>query len=86
MTVQPPAAVTGPGPAAGCLAAVVPARTASNLLVGTWNIRALGGLPAKWLAGPKDPPKRNWHAIVCLATVIARFDAVTVQSRRNPGP
>ena len=66
------------------LAAVTPARTDSNLLIGTWNIRALGDLTTKWLAGPKDSPKRDWHAVACLAAVISRFDVVAVQeSRRN---
>nr|WP_104140636.1 endonuclease/exonuclease/phosphatase family protein [Arthrobacter sp. ZGTC131] len=63
----------------------VPARTESNLLIGTWNIRALGDLTDKWTAGPKDSPKRDRHAIVCLAEVISRFDVVALQEpRRNP--
>ena len=50
-----------------------------------WNIRALGDLTAKWLAGAKDSPKRDWHTVACLAEVISRFDVVAVQeSRRNP--
>ncbi len=54
-------------------------------MVGTWNIRALGDLTGKWLAGPKDSPNRDWHSIACLAEVICRFDVVAVQeSRRNP--
>lgn len=86
MTEQPPAAVTEDlDRLRVALAAAIPARTASNLLVGTWNIRALGDLTAKWLAGPKDSPKRDWHAIACLAAVISRFDVVALQeSRRNP--
>ncbi|MDF9749056.1 hypothetical protein [Arthrobacter sp. ES3-54] len=86
MTEQLPAAVTEDlDRLRAALAAAIPARTASNLLVGTWNIRALGDLTAKWLAGPKDSPKRDWHAIACLAEVISRFDVVAVQeSRRNP--
>ena len=84
MTEQPPAAVTEDLDRLA-LAVAIPARTASNLLVGTWNIRALGDLTAKWLAGPKDSPKRDWHAVACLAEVISRFDVVAVQeSRRNP--
>lgn len=67
------------------LAAAIPARTASNLLVGTRNIGALGDLTAKWLAGPKDPPKRDRHAIACLAEMISRFDVGAGQeSRRIP--
>lgn len=60
------------------LDAAVPPRTDANLLVATWNIRALGGLTAKWAAGPKDSPKRDWHAVACLAAVISRFDVVAV--------
>ena len=86
MTEQPPAEVAEDlDRLRAALAAVIPAKTGSNLLVGTWNIRALGDLTAKWLAGPKDSPKRDWHAIACLAEVISRFDVVAVQeSRRNP--
>lgn len=63
----------------------VPAKTPHNLLIATWNIRALGDLTAKWTAGPKDSPKRDWHAIACLAEVISRFHVVAVQEvRRNP--
>lgn len=55
------------------------------MLVATWNIRALADLTPKWKAGPKDSPKRDWHAIACLAAVMSRFDVVAVQeARRNP--
>jgi hypothetical protein len=86
MTEQPPAAVTEDlDRLQAALVAVIPARTESNLLVATWNVRVLGDLTAKWVAGPKDAPKRDWHAIACLAGVISRFDVVAVQeSRRNP--
>lgn len=72
----------------GCRTAldvVIPLKTDSNLLVATWNIRALGNLTEKWMAGAQDSPKRDWHAVACLAAVIARFDVVAVQeARRNP--
>ena len=86
MTEQPPAAVTEDlDRLQAALAAGIPARTDSNLTVRTWNIRALGDLTPKWRAGPNDSPKRDWHAIACLAAVISRFDVVAVQeSRRNP--
>jgi exonuclease III len=62
---------------------VVPARTESNLLVATWNIRAFGGLTEKWQAGPADSPKRDWHAVACIAEIIRRFDVVAVQEVRR---
>ncbi|MET3206256.1 UNVERIFIED_ORG: endonuclease/exonuclease/phosphatase family metal-dependent hydrolase [Arthrobacter sp. UYEF13] len=86
MTASPPEAVTEDLTRLSiALDAAIPERTATNLLIATWNIRALGDLTAKWLAGPKDSPKRDWHAIACLVAVISRFDVVAVQeSRRNP--
>jgi hypothetical protein len=48
MTEQPPAVVTEDLDRLGvALKAEIPARTESNLLVGTWNIRALGDLTDK---------------------------------------
>lgn len=62
----------------------VPSRTDRNLLIGTWNIRALSDLTTSWRAGAEDSPKRDWHALVCLAEVVSRFDVVAVQeTRRN---
>ncbi|NNC13762.1 endonuclease/exonuclease/phosphatase family protein [Planctomonas sp. JC2975] len=59
--------------------AVVPARTASNLVIGSWNLRAFGDLTAKWAAEGKDSPKRDWHAVALIAAVLGRFDVVAVQ-------
>jgi hypothetical protein len=86
MTEQPPAAVKEDLARLGAaLDSSIPARSDSNLLIGTWNIRALGDLTDKWLGGPKDSPKRDWQAIACIAAVISRFDVVAVQeSRHNP--
>lgn len=68
---------------ADALDAEVPAKTAHNLLLGTWNIRALSALTDKWDAGEDDSPKRDWHAVACLAEVISRFDIVAVQELRR---
>ena len=86
MTEQPPAAVAEDlDRLRTALDNTIPVRAESNLLIGTWNIRALGSLTAKWTAGPRDSPTRDWHAVACLAEVISRFDVVGVQeSRRNP--
>jgi hypothetical protein len=47
MTEHPPAAVTEDlDRLRAALEASIPARAESNLLVGTWNIRALGDLTA----------------------------------------
>lgn len=62
---------------------LVPVKTDGNLLLGTWNIRALSALTSKWDAGEDDSPKRDWHAIACLAEVVSRFDVVAVQELRR---
>lgn len=65
------------------LDAAVPAKHADNLLLGTWNIRALSALTDKWDAREDDSPKRDWHAVACLAEVVSRFDVVAVQELRR---
>jgi hypothetical protein len=84
MNVQPPAAVIEDlERLRAALDQAIPAKGETSLLIGTWNVRALGDLAAKWLAGPKDSPKRDWRDQ--LATVISHFEVVAVQeSRRNP--
>ncbi|WP_372727001.1 endonuclease/exonuclease/phosphatase family protein [Nocardioides sp.] len=62
----------------------LPAKTADNLLIGTWNLRAFSDLTPKWQSGAGDSPKRDWHALSCIAAVIDRFDVTAIQeSRRN---
>ncbi len=53
--------------------------TNENVLLATWNIRAFGDLTKKWSSSPNDSPKRNFHAVVCIAEIISRFDVVAVQ-------
>lgn len=61
----------------------VPARTASNLLVGSWNLRALAGLTDSWDAPESASPKRDWRAAALIAAVISAFDVVAVQEVRR---
>jgi hypothetical protein len=82
MTEQPPATVSEDlDRLRSALDAAIPAKAKTKLLVGTWNIRALGDLTNMWLAGPKDSPKRDWHAIACLAEVIS---GLMSSPSRNP--
>lgn len=58
----------------------VPKRTLDrNLLIGTWNVRAFGGLTEKWVSGPDDSPKRDLHSIRVIAEILSRFDVVALQ-------
>jgi endonuclease/exonuclease/phosphatase family metal-dependent hydrolase len=54
-------------------------RLDDNLLVATWNVRAFGGLTEAWHAGPGDSPKRDMHALLCIAEIVSRFDVVALQ-------
>jgi endonuclease/exonuclease/phosphatase family metal-dependent hydrolase len=50
-----------------------------NLLIATWNIRGFGNLTEKWVSGPNDSPKRDLHAVRCIAEIISRFDVIAIQ-------
>lgn len=63
---------------------VVPAkRLDRNLLVATWNIRAFGDLTEKWCAEESDRPKRDMHALLCIAEIVSRFDVVALQEVKD---
>ena len=69
---------------AGAVAAQVPAKAADNLLLATWNLRALGSLTPAWNAGAGSRPKRDWRAVALIAAVVSQFDVIAVQEvRRN---
>lgn len=66
------------------LDAETPRKRRSNLLIATWNLRAFGDLTKKWHSGQRDSPKRDWHAMACIAEVVSRFDVIALQEvRRN---
>ena len=65
------------------LAQQIPAPSAHNLLIGTWNRRALGAYTDKWTAGERDSPKRDWHAMAAIAEVIRRFDVTAIQETKR---
>lgn len=82
-TAPPPDVAEDLARLSASLDSAVPPRHENNLLVATWNLRAFGDLTAKWEAGPKDSPKRDWHAVACIAEVVARFDVVAIQEVRR---
>jgi endonuclease/exonuclease/phosphatase family metal-dependent hydrolase len=49
-----------------------------NLLIGTWNIRAFGGVYGQWGENPQSP-KRNLRAMACIAEIVRRFDVIAIQ-------
>ena len=54
-----------------------------NLLVGSWNLRAFGGLTKKWQSADDDSPKRDLADVMAIAAVLSRFDVVAVQEVRS---
>ncbi len=56
-------------------AALPEKRLDANLLIGSWNIRAFGGLHRAWTENPGSP-KRNLRAMASIAEVVRRFDVV----------
>ena len=68
---------------AAALEAEIPGRADDNLLIGTWNLRALSDLTPKWRSASEDSPKRDWHAMACIAELIKRFDVAAIQETRR---
>ncbi len=77
----PPAAVVAIRDAlAAGVAGVIPAkRSAENLPIGTWNLRAFGDLTKDWVTPAGASPLRNFADIVYISTVARSFDVVAVQ-------
>jgi endonuclease/exonuclease/phosphatase family protein len=67
----------------GALDATVPTKDATHLLLGTWNIRAFGGLTPKWRTDAGDQPKRNLADLTAIAEVVSRFDVCAIQETRG---
>lgn len=62
----------------------LPARTLDqNLLIGTWNVRAFGGLTEAWISTDGDSPRRDLHSIRVIAEIIRRFDVIALQEIRG---
>lgn len=67
------------------VAATIVSQTPSNVVIGTWNLRAFGGLTASWQSKKSDSPKRDWRAIEFIAEIIRRCDVFALQEiRREP--
>ena len=66
------------------LDAEIPAKNLDrNLLVATWNLRALGALTQKWDASENDSPVRDLRTLRMIAEIVSRFDVVAIQEVRD---
>lgn len=61
----------------------VPAKQPGNILVATWNIRALSDLTKEWRTPAGASPQRNLADLHYIAAHIRRFDVVAVQEIRG---
>lgn len=61
----------------------VPAKQSGNILVATWNIRALSNLTKEWQTPDGASPQRNLADLHYIAAHIRRFDVVAVQEIRG---
>ncbi|SIF22424.1 Endonuclease/Exonuclease/phosphatase family [Mycobacteroides abscessus subsp. abscessus] len=85
MAAVPPDVVTRCAALRSAVADTIAPQTNTNLIIGTWNLRAFGGLSPTWQAGSGDSPKRDWRAVTFIAEVIRRCDVVALQEiRRDP--
>ena len=53
-----------------------------NVIIATWNLRAFGDLTEKWRSSTHDTPKRDLHALRCIAEIVSRFDVIALQEVR----
>ena len=51
--------------------------------MGTWNLRAFGGLTDKWRSEEDDEPVRDLFDVRCIAEIVSRFDVVAIQEVRG---
>lgn len=57
----------------------IPAKqTDRNLIIGTWNLRKMGGVYRAFTENPGSP-KRNLRALAYIAEVVRNFDVIAIQ-------
>jgi hypothetical protein len=64
---------------------VVPAKSATNLLVATWNIRAFDRYTPTWRSAADDSPIRDYSNVAHIAEIVSRFDVIAIpRTCRSP--
>src|SRR5215211_209023 len=62
---------------------VVPARSADNLLIGTWNVRAFDRVNVSWRSVQGDEPIRDRSNVRVITEIVRRFDVIAIQEVRR---
>ena len=57
----------------------IPAKTHDAVLLATWNIREFGGYTPRWASTQRDTPKRDVRSLLCIASILERFDVIALQ-------
>jgi endonuclease/exonuclease/phosphatase family metal-dependent hydrolase len=67
----------------GVLDRQLPAKSATNLLIATWNVRGFDRFDPKWRSRAGDSPIRDRSNVAAIAEIVRRFDVVAVQEVRR---
>ena len=62
---------------------VVPAKSPTKLLIGTWNVRAFDRVSPVWRSTPGTSPIRDLSNVLAIAEIVRRFDVVAIQEVRR---
>ena len=65
------------------IATMVPAKTADNLVIGTWNIRDFDRVLPAWRSKAGDSPIRDLSDVLSMAEIIRHFDVAAIQEVRR---
>jgi exonuclease III len=65
------------------LDAQIPAKSADNVLIATWNIRAFASLTRKWTATGSDSPTRDLRGLRAIIEILSRFDVIAIQELKG---
>jgi exonuclease III len=65
------------------LDAQIPTKSADNVLIATWNIRAFASLTRKWTATGSDSPTRDLRGLRAIIEILSRFDVIAIQELKG---
>ncbi len=61
----------------------IPSKTDDAVLLATWNIREFGRYTARWASVAGDSPTRDLRSLLCIATILERFDVIAIQELQD---
>lgn len=61
----------------------IPTKADGALLLATWNIREFGRYTPRWVSIPGDSPTRDLRSLLCIASILERFDVIAIQELQD---